>query len=311
MSEKLFNLVFSGDLVKGSNEDAVKANLVRLFKFVPEQVDKMFSGRVITIKKNIDAETGRKLRAKFKQAGAVCRLESFSTTSVTSRPSSNPDQTEAKVEVKAKVSVKTNPSVSGPAVFKIPDDPVEEKAATEPDSASSEVSEPMESQPSEEKTPLLQADLPVSQPVDPSQPENHSPAVVEERIEEEGAAEPVSESSEVKDSLETRQSEESPPSTEVNTNSEPLVFRSPVEIVEEVSEDISGNEHTETPSSGLTIAPPGADVLEGYESPEPPPPPNVDGLTIAPPGTDLLDVKKVVQPVEVDISALSLVKEEV
>ena len=301
MNEELFNLVFSGDLVKGSQEEAVKANLVRLFKLAPEQVDKMFSGKVITIKKNVDAETGRKLRAKFKQAGAVCRLESFSTTSVSSEPSSNASQSKesTKTSPSATSPSVSSPSVSSPAVFKIPDDPVEVEPPAEPDSSNPETKGGMETDSGEE----------------PASPSVSSPAVfnIPDDPTEEAPVESDSVSSDSKDSLETQQIEEPASETETGINNDsPVSETSDVlaDAVEEVPEDSSSNANTETPSNGLTIAPTGADVLEGYSPPEPPPPPNVDGMTIAPAGTDLLEVKKVVKPVEVDISGISLVKED-
>jgi len=355
MSEELFNLVFSGELVKGSQEEAVKANLVRLFKLAPEQVDKMFSGKVITIKKNIDADIGRKLRAKFKQAGALCRLEPFSTTSVSSGSSPGADQAESKSEV----STDTSSSVSRPAVFKVPEDPAEEEPAAEPDTASAETKDSMEIQPGNEDDALPQAKPPADHspavfaiPDDPVEEEpaaepdsvsaeakdsmeiqpcdeddalpqaepsaDHSPAVFaipDDPVEEEPATEPDSASAETKDDVEAQLNDESESAFEIKSdinNVSPVSEASDTleEAVEEVAEESLSNENTDTFIGGLTIAPPGADVLEGYKPPEPPPPPNVDGMSIAPAGTEILEVKKVVKPVEVDISGLSLVMEE-
>ena len=373
MSEEVFNLVFSGELVKGSQEDAVKANLMRLFKFKPEQVDKMFSGKVITIKKNIDADTGRKLRAKFKQAGALCRLESFSITSVSPEPS--PIDGANQVESKSEVPADTSSSVSSPAVFAIPDDPVEEEPVAESDSTSAETEDSSKNQPNANSSPAVFAipDDPVeeepeaesdsasaeAEAEDGSEDQKDaasSPAVFaisDDPVEEEPEAESDSASVEAEDSSENQKDAASSPavfaipddpveeepeaesdsvSAETNEDVEAKLIEEPeqtsetelninndqhvseisdplVDAVEEV-EDSSSIENKETSSDGLTIAPPGVDVLEGYYSPEPPPPPNVDGMTIAPPGTDLLEVKKVVKPVEVDISGISLVKED-
>ena len=332
MSEEVFNLVFSGELVKGSQEDAVKANLMRLFKFKPEQVDKMFSGKVITIKKNIDADTGRKLRAKFKQAGALCRLESFSITSVSPEPS--PIDGANQVESKSEVPADTSSSVSSPAVFAIPDDPVEEEPVAESDSTSAETEDSSKNQPNANSSPAVfaipddpveeepeaESDSASAEAEDGSENQKDaasSPAVFaipDDPVEEEPEAESDSVSAETNEDVEAKLIEEPEQTseTELNINNEPHVSEIPDPLVDAVeeAEDSSSIENKETSSDGLTIAPPGVDVLEGYYSPEPPPPPNVDGMTIAPPGTDLLEVKKVVKPVEVDISGISLVKED-
>ena len=45
----------------------------------------------------------------------------------------------------------------------------------------------------------------------------------------------------------------------------------------------------EVDTSGLSLAPVGADVLEGETRPEPPPPPSTEGLSLAPLGSNILD----------------------
>lgn len=196
MTDELFNLVFSGELVKGAQEDAVKANLAGMFKLSQAQIEKMFSGHTITLKKNIDADTGRKLRAKFKQAGVICRLEPFSATAVAAQNKQAP-------------------------------------AAN------------------------AQAGSPIVPPAKP---------------------EPAGFAANKPGSAETAKAQNDPAASPQNIS-----------------------------QSGLTIAPAGADVLEGYPSPEPPPPPNVDALTMAPIGSDLVEEKPEVEAIEVDISGISLV----
>ncbi len=45
----------------------------------------------------------------------------------------------------------------------------------------------------------------------------------------------------------------------------------------------------EVDTSALSLAPVGADVLEGQVRPEPPPPPSTEGLSLAPVGSNILD----------------------
>lgn len=221
MSSELFNLVFSGELVKGAQLDAVKANLVKMFKLAPAQIEKMFSGNAITLKKNIDAETGRKLRAKFKQAGIACRLEPFSAT--------------------AQAANSTN-LVREQALDKAPQ-------KTQQQSQTSQINQAA------------------------SQSGNVATF-----------AAPAKASSKQQEAV------------AVNTG-------------QPAANEIQ-SEAQQASQSVLSLAPVGADVLEGYHPPEPPPPPNVDAITIAPVGADVLEEKQEVKAVEVDISGISLADDQ-
>jgi len=53
MPSERFNLVFSGDLARGADLAQAKKNLGRLFKISDEKVEALFSGKAITLKKNL------------------------------------------------------------------------------------------------------------------------------------------------------------------------------------------------------------------------------------------------------------------
>ena len=72
----MHKILFSGELVAGFDEDEVKANLGRLFKIDDTaKLDALFSGKEITLKKNLEAEQARKYEATLSKAGAMCRLD--------------------------------------------------------------------------------------------------------------------------------------------------------------------------------------------------------------------------------------------
>lgn len=73
MSER-FDLVFSGDFARGVDETVAKKNLAALFKISPQKVDALFSGKPITLKKNLDFDTGNKYRVAIKKAGCIAQL---------------------------------------------------------------------------------------------------------------------------------------------------------------------------------------------------------------------------------------------
>ncbi len=75
MTDARYNIVFTGDLVPGSDISAVKQNLGKLFKLDAARVDAMFNGKPVILKKEADQATAMKFRAVLKQAGAQCRME--------------------------------------------------------------------------------------------------------------------------------------------------------------------------------------------------------------------------------------------
>lgn len=75
MSEQHFQVVFRGRRVEGSDPVEVKEKLARLFKTTLEQINPMFTGKRVVIKKAIDEATARKYQAAMQQAGAVAEIE--------------------------------------------------------------------------------------------------------------------------------------------------------------------------------------------------------------------------------------------
>ena len=72
MSEKQYNVVFSGQIIPGWDLDEVKSNLTKLLKANEEKIFKLFSGGRFVIKKNVDHQTAIKINNVLKDAGADC-----------------------------------------------------------------------------------------------------------------------------------------------------------------------------------------------------------------------------------------------
>lgn len=75
MSEANFQVVFRGRRVEGSDPVEVKEKLASLFKTTVEQINPMFMGKRVVIKKGIDEATAQKYQAAMHQAGAVAEVE--------------------------------------------------------------------------------------------------------------------------------------------------------------------------------------------------------------------------------------------
>ena len=72
----MHNIIFSGELVAGYETEEVKANLAKLFKIDDAaKINAIFSGKAVTLKKNLDAEKAAKYEAVLGKAGALCRIE--------------------------------------------------------------------------------------------------------------------------------------------------------------------------------------------------------------------------------------------
>ena len=69
-----FDVSFSGQLVDGADLAQVKSNIAKLFKTEVQNIEVMFSGKRVVIKRNLDQQTATKYQAAMKNAGAMCEL---------------------------------------------------------------------------------------------------------------------------------------------------------------------------------------------------------------------------------------------
>lgn len=86
MSEMLYNIDFSGRIIPGWDLDEVKANLTKLLKADENTIYKLFSGKRIVIKKNVDHQTALKINNVFKDAGADCMISPTQNCNPTAPP---------------------------------------------------------------------------------------------------------------------------------------------------------------------------------------------------------------------------------
>ncbi|MBV1919804.1 MAG: hypothetical protein KUG73_03925 [Pseudomonadales bacterium] len=70
MDKKLYDIFFRGGVMPGESIDSVKDNLAKLFKANATQIDAMFSGRAIVIKKSLSKDAALQYQAAMEKAGA-------------------------------------------------------------------------------------------------------------------------------------------------------------------------------------------------------------------------------------------------
>lgn len=71
MSEPLYDIFFSGQIIQGREPAEVRENIARIFKASPKQLEFLFSGSHAMVKQNIDQEAAVKYRVAFRDAGAL------------------------------------------------------------------------------------------------------------------------------------------------------------------------------------------------------------------------------------------------
>ncbi len=86
MSDKLFEIAFSGQIVKGAEAESVKQKIGQIFKADEKRLAQLFSGRRIIIKREVDEATAAKYRGAFEKAGAVCEVTALSATDAPAHP---------------------------------------------------------------------------------------------------------------------------------------------------------------------------------------------------------------------------------
>ena len=69
-----YHIIFEGKLTGDVDIDQVKKNIASLFKMNTTQVEALFNGKPVAVKRNVDEATAKKYSAAFKKAGALCNI---------------------------------------------------------------------------------------------------------------------------------------------------------------------------------------------------------------------------------------------
>lgn len=92
----MFQLVFKGECVPGTDLDTARNNARNLFKASLEQVDRMFSGQPVVIRNKLEEVQAEKYRAVLKKHGMVAYVQPMADsqpqTAGSSRPAPEPQK---------------------------------------------------------------------------------------------------------------------------------------------------------------------------------------------------------------------------
>ena len=84
MSDVLYRLTFSGEVLEGQHPAVVREKLAALLKLESKRVEKLFSGDTVVIKKSVDETMAARFQTAFKQAGGKLRVTRISGPEVVS-----------------------------------------------------------------------------------------------------------------------------------------------------------------------------------------------------------------------------------
>ncbi|MCF6323078.1 MAG: hypothetical protein L3J89_01935 [Gammaproteobacteria bacterium] len=94
MSNQYFQVIINGQLVEGAELTQTRQNIAKLFKARPDAVEPMFSGKRISVKKNLDQATARKYQQFIIKAGLKAGVAPMpgTTAPAEQKPASAPPQ---------------------------------------------------------------------------------------------------------------------------------------------------------------------------------------------------------------------------
>lgn len=94
MPRQTYDIIFSGKLMEGASLEKTKQQISNIFKTDDDQLNKLFSGKAVTIKSDVDDETASKYRAAFRKAGALVEIKPSASSGSSNRTSPRQTQTE-------------------------------------------------------------------------------------------------------------------------------------------------------------------------------------------------------------------------
>ena len=94
MDEK-YRLIFSGELLDGQHRAVVKRRLSEALKLKDGQVEKLFSGQPVIVKRAVDRDTAARYQTLFKKAGCQLRVKAEAPAADAALPGRSPRESAA------------------------------------------------------------------------------------------------------------------------------------------------------------------------------------------------------------------------
>lgn len=81
-----FDIYFFGEALPTADPKAVREGVGRLFKLQGAAIDRLFSGKPLRVKKDVDVDAASRYRAAFREIGALIQIVPAGTSPAASRP---------------------------------------------------------------------------------------------------------------------------------------------------------------------------------------------------------------------------------
>ena len=125
MSTERFDLIFSGQLVRGFDPNQAKRNVQNLFRLNEAKTDMLFSGKAIPLKKGLDLETATKYRVAMKKAGVLVSLveapEAAAKIGDATKQNAEPESVSSDTTLSTTLGAQPEREVQDPVVLDAPD----------------------------------------------------------------------------------------------------------------------------------------------------------------------------------------------
>ena len=110
-----YRVLFKGEIAEGQELGTVKKNLTQVFKTSPERIEKLFTGRLITLNQNIDYAKAKEYSDELTNAGALCTIEpmpKIAQAPIKTKPEAVPSHTVSKVKDASKSNILTSKNIN-------------------------------------------------------------------------------------------------------------------------------------------------------------------------------------------------------
>lgn len=90
-----YTVVMTGKIADGKNQEEVKAKVADLFKVGGEQLDKIFSGKPVAVRRGVELKQADKICAALLNAGAVAKVKADQPSQSQAANTPEPQQSQA------------------------------------------------------------------------------------------------------------------------------------------------------------------------------------------------------------------------
>ncbi|MGA1789922.1 MAG: hypothetical protein ACMUIM_00425 [bacterium] len=98
MTERLYKIVFEGEIMEGHVQEEAKKALSRIFQWDLERIDELCSLTPLVIADGVDYQTAMKYNEPFKNAGFICKIDPSEKMNASSVPSPPKDPVTLKAQ---------------------------------------------------------------------------------------------------------------------------------------------------------------------------------------------------------------------